>query len=138
MPCRTLIKDDCRVGLVVGSGHVTGTELVEACVEMVGRDAWEPGFDEAWDLTGAQQVEIGPDELTALVESAHTYAAEIEASRCVFVHTRDGVEAVLRLFELLTRDLDRTYHTARTRADAEAWLGVPAGALADDADADCE
>ncbi len=138
MPYRIELHKECRVGLVIGSGHVTGTEMTAACAEMVGMDAWESGFDEAWDLTRAQQIEIGPDELTELVGSAHAYADEIKGGRCVFVHTRDGVDAVLRLFELLTRDLDRDYHTVRTRADAEAWLGVPAGALADDSDVDCD
>lgn len=131
MPYLIRIDSESRVGLVVGSGHVTGTELTEACTEMIGRPEWAPGFDEVWDLTSAREIDIGPDELTSLVESTHEVAAKIGANRCVFVHTRDSVAAVLRLFELLTRDLPRTYQTVRSREEAAEWLGVPLGALAD-------
>ena len=124
MPYAIKIDPSARIGLVVGSGLVNGAELTDACQKMVQQPEWEPGFDEAWDLTGAREIDITPDELTALVASAHEYAAQIGQSRCVFIHTRDGVQAVLRLFELLTQDLDRTYHTVRSREEAADWLGL--------------
>lgn len=104
---------------------------MEACGELVGRPDWTLGFDEVWDLTLAREIDIGPDELTALVDSAHEVAAQIGTNRCVFVHTRDSVTAVLRLFELLTKDLHRTYHTVRSRHEAADWLGFPPAVLTD-------
>lgn len=117
-------RAESGIGLVLGSGHVTGQELVRACTEMVKDPRWEPGDTEVWDLSTAIEVDVSPDELDRLVESAHEYSERIGAGRCVFITARDGVEALLRLFELLTRDLDRDYHIARTRADAARWLGL--------------
>ena len=130
MPYLVTLFPQSRVGLVSGSGHVTGQELAHACGEMVHDARWESGFSEVWDLSGAAEVDISPDELTGLVESAHEYADRIGEARCAFVTTRDGVIPLLRLFERLTADLDRTYATVRTRTEAEAWLGLAPGALA--------
>ena len=131
MPYQLRVLPESRTGLVTGSGHVTGTELIQACGDLIGHADWRPGFDEVWDLTGAREIDIGPDELTDMVASTHKHAEQIGSSRCVFVQTRDGVEAVLRLFELLTADLTRTYHTARTRQEAAEWLGLAPGSLSD-------
>ena len=117
------------VGLVTGSGHVTGDQLIEACRELVSSEGWEPGCDEVWDLTTAAAVDVSPDGLDRLVESAHGMADKLGGGRCVFVATRESVRPLLLLFERLTRDLDRTYHTVASRAEAEAFLGLGAGAL---------
>ena len=78
---------------------------------------------------------MSPAELDALVAGVHERADRIGANRCVFVYTRDSVEAVLRLFEWRTAGRGRTYHTARTLSEALDWLGLPPGALAGAADA---
>ena len=117
------------IGLIVGTGHMTGQELVTACVELVKSPAWRPGDTEVWDLSTAAQVDVSPEQLDRLVGSAHEYAERIGEGRCVFITRRDGVDALLRLFGRLTRDLDREYHIARTREDASRWLGLDAGAL---------
>ncbi len=91
---------------------------------------WRPGFDEIWDFTRAE-VDVSPDELDHLVESAHAYGARIEEDRCVFVTARESVWPLLLLFERLTTDLDREYATVTTLAEAAAWLGLSSGALDD-------
>ena len=122
------VNPESRTGLVIGSGYMTGQEMVDACAALVTDPLWEPGFDEVWDLTGSE-LDVTPDGLESMVESSRKHADRIGDSRCVFVVSRDGVEAVLRLFGRLTKDLPRTYHTARTLGEAEAWLGLEPGTL---------
>jgi hypothetical protein len=118
-----------RVGLVVLGGHVTGAELVRACQDLVTRPAWAPGFDEVWDLTGAAEVDVSPGELKDLVVSAHEYRNRIGSSRVAFVTRRESLDVLLRLFGVLTADLDREYRCLDTREDAAGWLGLAPGAL---------
>ena len=131
MPYDVRLRPESRVGLVTGSGHVTGHELAQACEHMVQHPQWELGFDEVWDLSESGEVDVSPEELDRLVQSAHAYADRIGQNRCVFVTTRGGVQALLRLFELLTRDLPREYQTVGSRAEAASWLGLAADALDD-------
>lgn len=124
MPRTVTLLPQSRIGLVTGSGHMTGHDLATACADMVQDADWEPGFDEVWDLSAAHEVDITPEDLDRLVHSAHAYAARIGANRVVFVTTSDSVALIVRLFERLTADLPRTYHVARTREEAADWLGV--------------
>ncbi len=103
---------------------MTGQEIVDACTSLVTNPDWQPGFDEVWDLTGSSEVDVTPIGLDQMVQAARGHADKVGVSRCVFVVSRDGVEAVLRLFGRLTQDLPRTYHIVRTLAEAEAWLGL--------------
>ena len=130
MPFRAEVLTEHRVGLLTGFGDVTGAEIADACRALVEGDGWAPGFDQVWTLGGARSVGVAPDELTALVASTRRLADRVGDGRCVVVDTRDGVAAVLRLFQRLTADLDRTYHRVRTLDEAAAWLGLPPGALA--------
>lgn len=131
MPFRINVLPEPRVGLAVGFADVTGAEIAEACGALVDDGRWAPGFDQVWSLSGARAVGITPEELTALVASTRRLADRIGAGRCAVVDTRDGVAAVLRLFERLTADLARTYRQTRTLDEAEVWLGLPPGTLTD-------
>lgn len=105
--------------------------MTKACVSLVADPAWGVGFDEIWDFTQSGEVDVSPTDLDELVATTHENATRIGAGRCVFVHTRDSIEALLRLFEWRTANLARTYHTTRTRAEALDWLGLSPAALAD-------
>lgn len=115
--------------LIDGSGALTGTDLAEACMAMGQDPAWRGEFDQVWDFSGAFQIDITPDELDEIVEITHTYADLVGGNRVVFVSTRDTIAALVRLFELRTADLGRSYHVAHTREDAADWLGLPPGTL---------
>ncbi len=122
------IDSEARVGLASFHGHVTGTDLLEACHDLVGHPDWRPGFEELWDLLHAE-VDVTPREVDNLVASAHQLRDRISASQVAFVTTREAVGALVRLFELFTIDLGRTYKTFPTREAAAAWLGVPLDAV---------
>lgn len=129
MPHAISVHPDVRVGLVVMTGHVTGSEMLEACQAVVSDEAWEAGFDELWDLLGAPEVDVSPEEIDALVALAHRLQDEFQGNRVAFVTRREPVELLLRLFELFTLSLGRTYRTFRTREAAAEWLGIPAATV---------
>lgn len=122
------IDPDEHVGLVAFHGHVTGTEMLEACHDLVGHPDWRPGFEELWDLVLAE-VDVSPHEITALVASAHKLSDRIGKNEVAFVTTREAVGMLIRLFELFTIDLGRTYKVFPTREAAAEWLGVPMEAV---------
>lgn len=134
MACYVHVLPTSKLGLVTGHGHVTGGELADACVDLVHEAAWETGFDEVWDLSDSSEIDVSPDEFDDLVSCTRAYADRVGHNRVAFVTTRDAVTPLLRLFERLTEDLDRTYQTVRTRAEAAAWLGLPPEALTADGD----
>ena len=119
------IHPEARVGLAVFTGHVTGSEMVRACLDLVGQPMWTPGYDEVWDLSAAGEVDVNPNELKDLVASAHTYRERLEPNRVAFVTRREAVDILLHLFGLLTADLDRTYRCVESREAAAEWLDVP-------------
>ena len=105
--------------------------MLEACRALALDPEWEPGFDELWDFLGAPEVDVAPDEITALVDSAHQLKAQLQGNRVAFVTRREPVELLLRLFELFTLDLGREYRTFRTAEAAAEWLGGPLDAVDD-------
>lgn len=128
MPFSITIHPDRRVGRVELSGHTTGGEMLEACRTLVMDPAWEPGFDELWDFLEAPEVDVVPDEIDALVASAHQLRERFGGNRVAFVTRHEPVALLLRLFELFTSDLGRTYRTFLTVGAAADWLGVPVDA----------
>ena len=129
MPYDAMIYPESRTGLVVGSGHLTGQELVQACGTLIHDPRWVPGFAEVWDLSAAHEVDVTPEELDRLVQSARDVAARIGENEVVFVTTSDSVSVLVRLFDRLTADLGRTYRVVRTRAEAADALGLDPEAL---------
>ena len=122
------IERNAQVGIASFDGHVTGTEMLVACQDLVGHPDWRPGFEELWDLSHTE-VDVSPHEVDRLVASAHRLRDRIGANRVAFVTTREAVGTLIRLFELFTLDLGRTYRTFKTREEAAAWLGVPLAAV---------
>lgn len=102
--------------------------MLEACRALVGHVDWRPGFEELWDLSHTE-VDVRPEEVNQLVASAHQLRDRVGPNRVAFVTTKPAVGALLRLFEVFTLDLGRTYRTLPTREAAAAWLGVPLAAV---------
>lgn len=117
------------MGYVALSGRTTGTHLLEACRALVLDPAWEAGFDELWDFRAAAEVDVVPEEIDALVATAHQLRERLQGNRVAFVTSREPVELLLRLFELFTLDLGRTYRTFRTREAGAEWLKVSLDAI---------
>ncbi|MEM1115442.1 MAG: hypothetical protein AAF845_12590 [Bacteroidota bacterium] len=129
MPCSVVVRPEARVAVITCTGHTTGAELLDACRVVTDDPAWEGGFAELWDLLGAPEVDVQPDEITALVAQARRLADRLQPCRVAFVTQREPVALLVRLFELFTLDLGRTYRTFLTREDAAAWLSVPLDAI---------
>lgn len=122
------IDPGSRVGTVTFEGMVTGTEMLEACHTLIGDADWRPGFGEVWDLLDAE-VDVGPAEISDLVASTHRLSDRIGQNQVAIVTTREAVGTLVRLFELFTIDLGRSYLVVPTRREAAEWLGVPVDAL---------
>ncbi len=128
MPYDATIHTGARTGLLTFHGHVTGTEMLDACRTLIGDPDWRPGFEELWDLSHTE-VDVSPHEIDNLVASAHTLSDRIGENRVAFVTTREAVGTLIRLFELFTTDLGRTYKVFQTREAAAEWLDVPVEAV---------
>ncbi len=127
---RVTVLPHVRTGLVATSGRVTGRELADACGHLAHDALWRTGFNEVWDLSESDEVDVSPGGFDDLVECTREYASRVGHNRVAFVTSRDEVTILLRLFEQLTSDLGRTYFVARSRAEAAEWLGLAPDALA--------
>ena len=123
------ILPECRVGLAVGAGHVTGSDYRRALETMWEDERWSREFVEVWDLSSVDVIDVTPDDVDRIVETLHSHADRLQGSRVMLISSRDTVPMLVRLFDRLTSDIARTYHVARTREEAAEWLGVPLAAL---------
>lgn len=129
VPFTVSVHPDQRLAYALFTGHATGAEMLEACHAIVEDQGWQGGFDELWDFLDAPEVDVQPDEISALVDSAHRLADRLQPCRVGFVTRREPVALLIRLFELFTLDLGRDYRTFLTRGAASAWLGVSLEAI---------
>ncbi|WP_412068873.1 hypothetical protein [Rubrivirga sp. IMCC43871] len=120
---------DSRIGLAVGSGQVTGDELVGAFETMVRQDGWVAGFDEIWDLSETSEVDVTPGDLAHIVATVRRHSDRLGEGRVACVTTRSTLTVLVRLIETLTLGLGRSYRTFPTRTEAAEWLGLDAEVL---------
>ena len=108
-------------------GSVTGTEINEACLALIGHPDWEADDDELWDLTEVSELGITPGEVQAIARTSKALSDRIGTSRVAVVSSKLVVEPIVILLDVWLRHYGKTLKQFDTLEAATVWLDEPAG-----------
>ena len=124
MPLTTETTKDCRGIIHMGTGTVTGDELVEASRSALQLVQNTQNFDyEIVDLTSATALEKVGDEQLEQITAQDRLAAIFRPNAIVaIIAPRDEFFELGKKWEQRVHDLGWTTHVTRDRAEAVQWL----------------
>lgn len=123
MPVSHQIDRAKRRVAVIGTGRLTGEELITGRAELAADPGFEPSFAQLIDLTGVTEVGITTDDIFFLA-SGHIFAA---GSRRALVAPRPVLFGLSRMFQSLSPgNVAEGIRVFTDLAAAEAWLDEPA------------
>jgi hypothetical protein len=113
----------------VGTGIVTGSEILDACRSVTALVQTTENFHyKLVDLSGARELRVSADELHEIVEEDRLIAMERPHIAVAIVTPDEKMRAIAKHWETLVNDLGWTTHTAGTREKALDWLRENAAA----------
>lgn len=125
MPLATETTTDCQGIIHIGSGVVTGEEIVKAshaALELVrNTQNFHYEFVDLTDATGAQVADEHLDQVTAQDRLAATFRP---TAVVVIAAPRDDLFALSKKWQGLVQSLGWSTHVARDRTDALRWLSA--------------
>jgi hypothetical protein len=124
MPYTTEFVDEGTGVINVGSGIVTGLELITAAIEIHRVEERARRLTHGLtDLTDVQELRVTPDEIKRVaVENHITASLALPGAVVAIVAPRDHPFGMARMWEALVDDTSWKTHVFRTRAEANAWL----------------
>jgi hypothetical protein len=131
MPFETELTGDCMGIVHVGSGIVTGSEILEACRSVTALVQTTENFHyKLVDLTAARDLQISEEELRDIVEEDRLIAHERPQAVVAIVAPNEKMRVIARHWQGLVAELGWTTQIVRNRAEATAWLHEHTGAPA--------
>ena len=116
-----------RYGLIQPRGDVDVDSIVRSALALVALPAWEPGFDEVWDLRSAGAFVVEPSAVGRLRELELATRDRLAWSRTVFVtDDRPVIAVAARFYARLVRPLGRSVLVCRTADEALRHLAADA------------
>ena len=123
MPYTWTLTDDGRGLVQVGSGVVTGAELLAACAaNSRAHEGAEWLTHGLVDLAEVTSLQASTAELRRLAEESRVAAKFAPGAHVALVAPRDLVYGLARMWEVFATETGWTTQVFRDRASAEAWL----------------
>lgn len=125
MPYRYRVIPSQRLGIITLHGSVSGETLLAAASAMSNDEAWSPDFDRLTDARGITDLDMGLDDLHALLHLV--MEGRSRAARGAIVTSREIDATIADLLRMALRK-NRPVALFATMDEALAWLGkdVPA------------
>jgi hypothetical protein len=123
MPFETELTDDYMGIIHVGSGIVTGQEILQGCRSVTALVQTTENFHyKLVDLSAASELQINEDELREIVEEDQLIAAARPHCAIVIVAPNEKMRAIARHWQELVAELGWQTQIVRSRAEALDWL----------------
>ena len=123
MPYTTELTDDYMGIVHVGTGVVTGEDLLEACRSTVPLFQNTENFHyEFIDFSDAEELRITPDDFAEIVEQDRFAALFRPEAVIVIVAVDDAISETVKEWDRRVQDIGWKTHISRSRPDALAWL----------------
>ena len=124
----TKLTEDYMGIIHVGSGIVTGQEILEACRVVTALVQTTENFHyKLVDFSGANDLQITPEELQEIVEEDRLIAAARPNATIVIVVPDEKMRAIAKHWQNLVVTLGWNTHIVESRAEALDWLLANAG-----------
>ncbi|HEY3601028.1 MAG TPA: hypothetical protein VGK72_03650 [Chthoniobacterales bacterium] len=123
MPFETELTDDYMGIIHVGSGTVTGQEILEGCRSVTALVQTTENFHyKLVDFSAASELQIGEEELREIVEEDRLIAAARPHCAIVIVVPNEKMRGIARHWQELVAELGWQTQVVRSRAEALGWL----------------
>ena len=123
MAYTTELTEDYMGIIHVGTGVVTGGDLIEACRCTTQLCQITANFHyEFIDFSETTDLQLTPEELEKIVAQDHYLATFRPDAVIVIVAPRDDLFATAKHWEQLVQDIGWKTHIARERGEALSWL----------------
>ena len=123
MPYDTQLSDDYMGTIHVGSGVVTGSEILEGCKTVTALVQTTANFYyKLIDLARASEVRISPEEFEQILEQDRLIAAQRPNDSVAIVAPNDQIRAVAEEWRRQVDDLGWSIEIVPTREEALAWI----------------
>jgi hypothetical protein len=123
MPYTTDLTEDYLGIIQTGSGVVTGREILQGCRTVTALVQTTENFEyKLVDFSSVSDLQIGEDELAAIVEEDRLIARSRPHAAIVLVVPNDEIEALATHWQEMVAELGWDTHIACSRADAQEWL----------------
>ena len=123
MPFDTEFTEDYMGIVHVGSGIVTGAEILAGCKSVTALVQTTENFHyKLVNLAGATDLQVSEDELSQIVEEDRLIAAARPHAAVAIVAPNEQITAIARHWEHRVEGLGWLTHITRTPSDAWRWL----------------
>ena len=123
MPFNTEFTEDYMGIVHVGTGIVTGAEILQGCKSVTALVQTTENFHyKLVNLAGATDLQVSEDELSQIVAEDRLIAAARPHAAIAIVAPNEQITAVARHWENLVEGLGWPTHITRTASDAWRWL----------------
>ena len=129
MPLDTQLTDDYMGTIHVGTGVVTGTEILQACKSVTVLVQSTANFHyKLIDLERVTEVRITAEELNEILEQDRLIAQQRPNDTVAVVATNENVRAIVEDWRQRVADLGWAIEILPSRKEAMAWIQERLGA----------
>ena len=123
MPFNTEFTEDYMGIVHVGTGIVTGAEILQGCKSVTALVQTTENFHyKLVNFAGATGLQVSEEELNQIVEEDRLIAAARPHAAIAIVAPNDQITAIARHWENRVEGLGWLTHITRTPSDAWRWL----------------
>jgi hypothetical protein len=123
MPITTELTEDCMGVIHVGTGTVTGSEILEGCKSVTALvESTENFHYKLVDFSATTELQITEAEFNEIVAQDHLIAASRPYTAVSIIAPNEQIQAIAKHWEDLVRELGWSTNVSFTRAKALAWL----------------
>ena len=123
MPFNIEFTEDYMGIIHVGSGTVTGAEILQGCKSVTALVQTTENFHyKLVNLAEATELQVSEEELKEIVEQDRVIAISRPRATVAIVAPNERINAIARHWENLVGDLGWNTHITRTPSEAWRWL----------------
>ena len=125
MPLRVQVDRDREIIFVDGQGVVTDDDLLSYVAEYLGGDGLQ-GFDELFDLSGADLVDLTYAGLASVAKAAAATDPDAEPTRIAILVSETLGLGLSRMYQSLRESKGgrRSTRVFQDRSECHEWLGI--------------
>jgi hypothetical protein len=124
MYCEHQVYPERSLGIVSLRGMVTGSTIVELCINLYMDGSWRPGFDALWDGREITELALLPEDVDKILVLAQVLVDSVGSGKMAVVSRRELHQDLAMLFAIKSKGMPCSMQSFKTLNSAWDWLGV--------------